>query len=246
MGTTIMDPSSMRGGEATARRRPENLALVYQEILTAVTRLRSNRQAVDDAQVFRTHMRGALSSSEADAVARGYLPEDVRLATFAIVAFLDESVLNSPNPAFADWSRLPLQEEMFGHHVAGEVFFQNLEKLQTRTDSHTLADVLEVYQLCLLLGYKGRYSLSGPEALRPVIESVAERIRRARGQLREFSPSWAAPKEAIRVTASDHWVKRLVWIAAGCALLALLLFGGFKLLLTSAASGLQTIASQGR
>ena len=49
-----------------------------------------------------------------------------------MVAFLDESILNSQNPLFADWPRKPLQEELFGTHIAGEVFFQNLQKLLGR------------------------------------------------------------------------------------------------------------------
>ena len=49
----------------------------------------------------------------------GYSAEDVKLAGFALVAFLDESVLASGNPVFADWPAKPLQEELFGTHVAG-------------------------------------------------------------------------------------------------------------------------------
>ena len=57
--------------------------------------------------------------AEQEARSRGYTAEDMRLASFAVVAFLDESVLNLRNPVFADWPRQPLQEELFGHHVAG-------------------------------------------------------------------------------------------------------------------------------
>ena len=64
-----------------------------------------------------------------------------------MVAFLDESVLNSRNPIFADWLRKPLQEELFGTHIAGEVFFQNLQQLLGRSDSPDLADLLEIYHL---------------------------------------------------------------------------------------------------
>ncbi len=56
----------------------------------------------------------------------------MQLATFAAVAFLDESMLNSQNPIFADWLRKPLQEELFGTHIAGETFFQNLQQLLGR------------------------------------------------------------------------------------------------------------------
>ena len=96
-----------------------NLALIYQEILTAITRFRSNRQAVADAASFRNQIKAAIGVAEAEATRRGYAADDVRLATFAVVAFLDESILNSNNPIFADWPRMPLQEELFGVHTAG-------------------------------------------------------------------------------------------------------------------------------
>lgn len=243
MGTIIAQSPLRHEEGGGGKRRRENLALVYQEVMTAITRLRSGRQQVEDAQFFRTHMRNALSSAETDAASKGYAPDDVRLATFAMVAFLDESVLNSANPAFVEWPRLPLQEEMFGHHIAGEVFFQNIEKLLARPDSHNVADVLEVYLLCLLLGYQGRYSLAGLELLRPIIDSVGEKIRRIRGTPSEFSPSWAPPREAVKVTAKDAWVGRLLMIGVAAVVLAALLFVGFKLILGGGVSSLRALAS---
>ena len=40
-----------------AQTRTENLALHFQEVLTAIVRLRANRQAVSDAESFRHHIR---------------------------------------------------------------------------------------------------------------------------------------------------------------------------------------------
>src|SRR5208337_3662523 len=128
-------------------------------------------------------------------------------ATFAVIAFLDESILNLRLPVFADWPRQPLQEERYGHHIAGEIFFQNLQKLLGRQDSHETADLLEVYQLCLLLGFAGRYSMGGRGDLRAVGEAVAEKIRRIRGAAGEISPAWALPPEAVRRAGTDPLVK---------------------------------------
>src|SRR5215469_12857115 len=139
-------------------RRPDNLALIFQEVLTAIERLRGNRQGVTDAEAFRHHMREALKTAANAGLAAGYNSDDVRFATFAVVAFLDESVLNSQNPIFADWLRQPLQEELFGTHIAGEVFFQHLQQLLGRSDSQDLGDVLEVFYLCMLLGFRGKFS----------------------------------------------------------------------------------------
>ena len=221
----------------------ENLALIYQEVLTAITRFRSNRQVATDAGVFRNQMKAAIRAAEAAAMASAYPVEDTRLATFAVVAFLDESILNSGNPVFADWPRMPLQEELFGGHTAGEIFFHCIDRLLARGDSAQVADVLEVFALCLELGYRGRYSLSGQEGVRPVLGAIAEKMQRIRGGPGPLSPNWAPPQDAVRTKAYDPWARRLAFGALGILLLALVLFVGFKFSLMSGASGLHSTAS---
>src|SRR3984957_19755481 len=199
-----------------AVRRPESLALIFQEVLTAIERLRGNRQGVTDAEAFRHHTREALRNAAAQALQAGYNADDTRYATFACVAFLDESILNSQNPIFADWLRKPMQEELFGTHIAGETFFQNLQQLLGRNDAADLADVLEVHHLCMLLGFCGRSSAGNRGELGQVINATAEKIHRIRGQFGPLSANWAPPPEARR-TASDPWVRKFGIIAAVCA-----------------------------
>ena len=213
-----------------ANRRPENLALHFQEVLTAIERLRGNRQGVTDANAFRHHTKEALKTAAAQALTAGYTPEDVKYATYATVAFLDESVLNSHNPVFADWARKPLQEEMFGTQIAGEVFFQHLQMLLGRTDSPDLADLLEIYYLCLLLGFGGKYSVGNRGELSQILNMTAAKIYRMRARFSQFSPAWMLPKETVR-SRKDPWVRRLGMIAAITAGLMVLLFIVYYLVL---------------
>jgi type VI secretion system protein ImpK len=208
------------------------LALIFQEVLTAIERLRGNRQGVNDAEAFRHHTREALKNAAAAGLAAGYNADDVRLATFAAVAFLDESVLNSQNPIFADWLRKPLQEELFNVHIAGETFFQNLQQLLGRNDSADLADVLEIHHLCMLLGFCGRYSAGNRGELGQIMNMTGEKIRRIRGPFGPLSPNWAPPPEKAR-TAADPWVRKLGIIAAVCAGLMIFLFVLYKIVLNS-------------
>src|ERR1700684_1738394 len=223
MGSTQITPlGSYRGSSPAMDRRGWNLALGFQEIFTAVVRLRYNRQAVQDAETFRAQMRQALRVAEQDARSRGCSPEDVKQVIFGVVAFLDESVLSSGNPVFANWPRLPLQAELFGHQLAGEIFFQELQKTLNRNDSPETADLLEVYYLCLLLGFKGRYAAGGD--LRSIMAAIQEKIRRVRGPagapMRETPggggappgprpPRGAIPADAVRLVHSDRWSRRL-------------------------------------
>lgn len=214
----------------------ENLALAFQEVFTAIERLRANRQPVSDAETFRLHMREALNAAEQRARQSGYSPKDTDLAKFAVVGFLDQSILSANNPVFGDWPRRTLQHELFTVHNAGDIFFQNVDLLLKQSDSPALADVLEVYQLCLLLGFGGRYSVGGRSELRSYRDSIAERIRRIRGVSPELSPSWAPAPGGVARSRSDPWVKRLLFAALGCLALALVLFLVYKLMLGSEVS----------
>ncbi len=242
MGAFQGPNTSMPGGRASAPAASENLAVIFNEVLTAVTRLRSGRQRVTDAAAFRNQMKGLISEAESDATRQGHAAEDVRYATFAVVAFLDESVLNSNQPVFADWPRMPLQEELFGGHRAGEAFFEGIDRLMSRSDSAQLADVLEVFALCLLLGYRGRYSLSGPESVRPVLTTINDKVERCRGGPQPLSPHWAPPQDPVAIRAYDPWLRGLVFGALGALLVAVLFFGGFKLALLAGASGIRSMA----
>jgi type VI secretion system protein ImpK len=227
-------------------RRAENLAYCFQEVLTVGERLRANRQHVTDAESFRAQVREAIKTSAEESRRRGYSGEDIQLATFAVVAFLDESILNMHNPVFADWPRRPLQEEYFGHHVAGEIFFQNLDKILQRNESQDMGDLLEVYQLCMLLGFAGKHSIGGRGELMARIQSTGEKIDRIRQMSPDLSPAWAAPNDPIRSSGADPWVKRLIYISAGFLLITLILFGVYKMSLGSRVGEMEAIAAQGR
>src|SRR4026207_2261932 len=105
----------------------ENLALLYQGLLTAIVRVQSRRQQIADSASFRRRMIGVLKDVERDALAAGYEGSDIREAHFAVIAFLDQVVLNSNDPISIEWKRRILQEEFFGETNAGVVFFEKLE-----------------------------------------------------------------------------------------------------------------------
>jgi type VI secretion system protein ImpK len=243
MGATLFGATSIKAQEQPGNRRRDNLAIVFQNLLTVIVRLRANRQVITDAQAFRVQMQGALRSAEKEGISKLYPPEDVRLATFAVVAFLDESILNSSNPAFSDWPRMPLQEEMFGHHRAGEVFFENIDRLLVRSDSHGAADLLEVYSLCVLLGYRGKYGLGEQDSVRPVLDAIAEKIRRIRGPLPGLAPAWAVPEGMVRVAEADPWIRHLAIGTAAGVLITLLFLALFKAWLSSGASNVHALAA---
>jgi type VI secretion system protein ImpK len=229
-------PESPRGEAAGRRGR---LAIALQEPLTTVARLRSNKQVATDAESFRVRIKEVLALAEQDARAQGYNADDVRFALFAVIAFLDETVLNSGQPMFADWVRRTLQQEVFGVHMAGELFFQYLQQLMERQDSSDLADILEAYSLCLLMGFKGRYSGTQGGDIQGLLRQLAVKIERIRGKPGELSPHWRPPQSDIG-RRRDRWVPRLAIVAAVTVILAVGLFAYFSVSLRSGIGDLRT------
>ena len=167
--------------------------------------------------------------------------EDLRVATFAVVAFLDESILNSQNPVFIDWQRKPLQEgELFGVHVAGEIFFRNVERLLSRQDSEPLATCWKFINSVFCWAFA---AVTTPVARLGRFAAFYSRlkIRRIRGEI--AVPAWQPPAQ-ILAPPKDKWIPVLKWAAVGCGTFAVLLFVIFKLLLSSAAGDLSTLASR--
>jgi type VI secretion system protein ImpK len=230
------------GGSADASARGA-LALALQEAFTAAVRLRAGRQPVADATAFRTHVKHLLRLADQEAGRAGYDAGQVRFALYAYVAFLDESVLNCNQPAFATWTRQPLQEEVFGDHMAGETFFRYLEDLLRQPDSAPLADLLEVFQLCMLLGFRGRYG-ADPAGMHGITSAVDAKIRRIRGVMGAIAPAAELPAAEVAPPVRDPWVPRLVVLAGVSFLIALALFVVFRLALGSGAAELDALVTR--
>ena len=217
--------------------RTQSLASCYENAITIILRLGSQPQAVQNSQVFRTNIRAALRAAMEQARALGYSNETIQLSFSAVVGFLDESVLMLQSPVFADWGQRPLQEELFNHNRMGEVFFENLRSLLAHPDTQEIADCLEVYCIALLLGYRGRYALSGGGEVETFVRPIREKILRIRGQML-FLRAGGPPPEVKQGRTIDRW-SRTLGIAALCLLLAMLLaFGGFWFSLSSSLSQL--------
>ena len=93
--------------------------------------------------------------------AAGYATADVRLAIFALVVMVDERLLGSAWPGRTAWLERPLQLVLFDINAGGEEFFLRLEHLRRVGGAGTAeqtADLLEIFLLCLRLGFRGRHA----------------------------------------------------------------------------------------
>jgi type VI secretion system protein ImpK len=241
MSTTLQYAPPAIASESARR---GELALALQEAFTVAVRLRAGRQVATDAASFRVHIKQLLAGADQRARAAGYDGETVKLAVYAYIALLDESVLASSNPIFADWSRQPLQEEVFGEHMAGENFFRTLQELLARQDSEGLADLLEVYQLCLLIGFHGRYGHGDAGAVPAVSAAVRTKLARIRSGdpgVAELAPDWRIPANEQLMRGRDAWTRRLLMITAALAGATIVLFLLYELLLRSGITRLRNL-----
>ena len=94
----------------------------------------------------------ALANAQEERVKNsGLAVEAFREARFAVLAWVDETILNSNWPNQRQWHHL--MSSYYGTLNAGEEFFRHLEQLPTSAN-----DVREIYYLCLCLGFEGRYA----------------------------------------------------------------------------------------
>jgi type VI secretion system protein ImpK len=164
----------------------------------------------------------------------GQSEEDIKAVRYALCALLDETILNSRWPYKDQWSDRPLQLEHFGEHMAGERFFDLLDRV--RKKGGRKVDLLEVFCITLILGFQGKYKLRGGEDLNILIRELVGDINGHRGGgPRGLSPHWKIPEEPVERPA--RVVPRWVWITGLTSIaLVILMFIVFKLWLGSTAA----------
>ena len=164
---------------------------------------------------FAEHMALFLADVDRHAKLLGLNTDDVHAAKYAFCAAVDEIILRSTYPVREGWETRPLQLTLFGDQLAGEHFFQKLEHLRARGSAHLQA--LEVFHLCLLLGFQGRYALDGADKVNLMCAALGSEIARMRGKSRGFAPHAERPDRIAHRLRSDLslWVLTAVFALAG-------------------------------
>jgi type VI secretion system protein ImpK len=186
-----------------------------------------SRCAPQDETAFSVKMQKFLGDVERNAKKLDVSADDVFAAKYAFCASVDEIILRSQFSIRDAWERRPLQLTMFGDQLAGENFFNQLETLRAKGAKHVQA--LEVFHMCLLLGFQGKYALEGPEKLNYITARLGDEIAHMKGKSAGFAPHWARPDAIVNKLRNDVplWV-----IGALFALIALSSYTGLNWLLS--------------
>jgi len=187
-----------------------------------------------DAEVLRQKIDEQFRALETRARQADVPQEDVQQAKYAIAAFIDEMILTSSWPLKDSWSDKPLQLAYFNDFAAGEEFYNKVDALRGAKRNN----VLEVYYLCLALGFRGKYvDLQGMEKKKVLMDTI---LREMRGAVPAgptpggLSPAWQPPDALPGIVKNfPAW-----FVAAACALFVILLFILLSTLLGSSADAL--------
>lgn len=208
-------------------RQPKTLVELLHDGFYLLFMLRK-RNSPKDASLFRASIQLMLNDFEKNAQKLRVSAEDTHAAKYAFCALVDEIVLSSHFNIRDEWERQPLQLAFFGDQLAGENFFTKLEELRHKGAAHLQA--LEVFHLCLLLGFQGKYILEGPEKLTYLVSRLGEEIAHLKGKHVQFAGRWAIPDQVRHALKNDIpiWV-----IASAFGVCALLAYIGFSVLLAN-------------
>ena len=196
------------------KRPPQRLSDIMYEGFYALFLLK-NGCGPQDKVAFADNMTAFLSDVDRNAKALGISAEDVTAAKYAFCSAVDEIILRSSYEVREAWETRPLQLRVFGDQLAGEHFFHRLEDLRAKGAVHV--EALEVFHMCLLLGFQGRYALDGRDKLDYLVARLGDEIARMRGRTRGFAPHAERPDQVVNPLRSDLslWVLGTVFLVAG-------------------------------
>lgn len=173
------------------------------------------KQGPSDADAFRSHIKEFLTGVERGATKLGSSAEDVHLCKYAFCATVDEAILMSQFKVRDAWQRQPLQLQFFGEQLAGEQFFAKLEAL--RREGAARVQILEVFHMCLLMGFQGKYLIEGSEKLNYLTARLGDEIAHLKGTRATFAPHWAPPDRISNRLKNEVplWVIASVFVLLG-------------------------------
>lgn len=192
-------------------------------ILLAV--FEKTKQAVSHPDIGGLHHRlvSEIKSFEMRAKEQGIQSEIILSARYILCTILDEVVLNTPWGCESAWHQRSLLSIFHNETSGGEKFYVILERLR-ESPSENL-DILELYYICLSIGYEGKYRLNhrGKENIDRIRGELFSVIRNHRGEYeRELSSTWRGLGK-IRNTMTQYIP---LWVVA--SIVSVILFSSYS------------------
>ncbi|MBV9928133.1 MAG: type IVB secretion system protein IcmH/DotU [Acidobacteria bacterium] len=202
-------------------RTDNGLLTLAAPVLELVLKLRAG--VIPTSEEVRPVANNLFRQLEQGGATLGYSEREVQEAKFALAAFVDATVLNNDFPQRDEWEQHPLELEHFHDNQAGVEFFNHLGRLLKNIEAD--ADVVEIYYLCLVLGFKGKYKRFTDGRFKALVEDVAGRLRACnRLGAGSLSSHWLVTDQPQLPPPAvvPLWVKLAVAAAVGVVLVVFL------------------------
>lgn len=163
-------------------------------VLDLILRVRAG--IVTPSNELRPQVAAMLEDFEKRAERYRFNHKIVQVSKFALAAFVDETVLTNNFPLRDEWEKYPLQLEYFGEQLAGNKYFDKLEAMLKQIDQ--TKDAVEIYYVCMLLGFKGRYAIYEQDKFLAIMQTTANALVKV-GKITpvELSPHWLANDQPV-------------------------------------------------
>lgn len=189
--------------EATSARRQSNNDLVTfaGPIFDLILRLKAG--IVQPSNDLRSQIARLLKDFSDRALRYRHRESVIEVAKFGLAVFVDEIILIKAGEAGdyslrEQWEKIPIQLEFFGDNWGGETFYEKLESMLRQIE--VTADAVEVYYICMLLGFKGRYAVVEQDKLLKTMQKTADALVKV-GKISkvELSPHWLVQDQPVPV-----------------------------------------------
>jgi type IV/VI secretion system ImpK/VasF family protein len=184
-------------------------------ILAALPQIRHALRHPDPAGL-RVRLRAQLDSVERAAHAAGVAEDHRFVARYALCAVLDDAA--GATPWGRDWLKQGLLSEVHGDTGGADKFFALLDPMLAQPRQYK--DLLELFYVCLALGYEGKYR--GGEGGRLALTQFRNRLHgtviagRALAD-GELSAHWRGAGVPLRRNWLERLAARLGWVRHGRA-----------------------------
>lgn len=171
-----------------------NIVECYMPVFKLISSIKVFPEGYGDYDSTRRHIIGTVEDVVRNSEKISLSDSELDAAFYSIVVMLDEVILCSELPYRKEWRDNLLQIKYFGHSTGGVEFFNMLNKV-----IESGSQVGWVFLLCLLLGFRGKYSVSNDDEVNDYISRLkkqcgsnllTEEKKKITLKQRKNKPSW--------------------------------------------------------
>ncbi len=151
----------------------------------------------DDVESLHANTQAAVETFRREVQNEGYDINNLNAASYAICSLIDETIMGKTWGAESLWPSQTMLSIFHNETWGGDQFFAILERVLSEAQRYP--DLLEFMQMCLLLGFEGKYHIA-PNGEKRLEELMA----RIDAKLREINPE----REKTRFVKPEENVER--------------------------------------